>query len=531
MLNLRNDNTTTVTYDLLSALKVPTTKTFLAKELRSHPYYPSLAAVSDILNTYKVENSAMRISIDELNTIQTPFIAHLNSHQGAFALVEKITQDEVHVVLEEKTNKVYSKAEFIKIWDKIILTAKADDTSIEPDFKQNRKEELVKTIKLLLLLIVIALILIATLVINQSAAFYLPLFITKVTGLFFIWLLVKHELGEQSDLTDKLCTMTKSAGCNEVLNSKASSLFGLVELADIGLVWFVSSFLFLLINSFKEVQTNDLNILGWFAMLSLPFIVFSISYQAFVVKKYCPLCLGVMSMLLAEAILFITFYHFSFELPALFSVLLLISVLSVVVYAWAVIKPYLTNRKKLFDFETQYLHLKRNPFVINSILAEGADYDIASIPNPVKITDHESGIVITEIINPYCKPCEKAFRKTEQLINETNGQCPVIQFAFFTQTEDKNNVMTKTAMHMLALSEISAPKQMQQILSDWFGMMDYEKWSIKYPVEINESHLDALKNHVKWVTDHNIEGTPTSFINTKKITSKIDFSDLRYIME
>jgi uncharacterized membrane protein len=531
MLNLRNDNTTAVTYDLLSALKVPTTKTFLAKELRSHPYYPSLAAVSDILNTYKVENAAMRISTDELDTIQTPFIAHLNSHQGAFALVEKITQDEVHVTQEEKANKVYSKSEFIKIWDKIILTAKADDTSIEPDFKQTRKDELLTAIKLPLLFIAIALILIATLVINQSVAFYLPLFITKVTGLFFIWLLVKHELGEQSDLTDKLCTMTKSAGCNEVLNSKASRLFGLVELADMGLVWFVSSFLFLLINSFKEVQTADFNILGWFAMLSLPFIVFSISYQAFVVKKYCPLCLGVMSMLLAEAILFITFYHFSFELPALFPVLLLLSILSVVVYVWAVIKPYLMNREKLFNLETQYLHLKRNPLVINSILAEGSDYNIAAIPNPVRITDHETGIVITEIINPYCKPCEKAFRKTEQLINEMNGQCPVIQFAFLTQAENQDNMMTKTAMHLLALSEISASRQMKQALSDWFSIMDYEKWSIKYPAEINESHLNTLKNHAKWVTDNNIEGTPTSFINTKKISSKIDLSDLRYIME
>ena len=242
MLNLRNDNTTTVTYNLLSALKVSTTKTSLAKELRSHPYYPSLAAVSDILNIYKVENSAMRMGTDELNTIQTPFIAHLRSHQGIFTLVEKIMEDEIHVVLEEKTKKVYSKANFIKIWDNIILTAKADEKSIEPDFKQNRKDELLPAIKLLFLLVAIALLFIATLVVNQSVAHYLPLFLTKVTGLFFIWLLIKHELGEQSDLTDKLCTMTKSVGCNEVLNSKASSLFGFVKLSDIGLVWFVSSF-------------------------------------------------------------------------------------------------------------------------------------------------------------------------------------------------------------------------------------------------------------------------------------------------
>jgi thiol-disulfide isomerase/thioredoxin len=205
--------------------------------------------------------------------------------------------------------------------------------------------------------------------------------------------------------------------------------------------------------------------------------------------------------------------------------------LSLVAFTWAVIKPNLINREKLFNLETQYLHLKRNPFVINSILAESTDYDIAAIPNPVKITDHESEMIITEIINPYCSPCKKAFHKTEQLIKETNGQCPAIQFVFSTQSETQDNIMTKTAMHMLALSEISVPTQMKQALSEWFHLMDYEKWSIKYPTEIQDKHFNTLKEQCKWFDDNNLEGTPTTFLNTKKLSYKIDFSDLQYIIE
>ena len=238
-----------------------------------------------------------------------------------------------------------------------------------------------------------------------------------------------------------------------------------------------------------------------------------------------------MSMLIAEAILLLTFYHFSFKLPAIFSALLLLSVLSVVAFTWANIKPYLINRGKLFNLETQYLHLKRNPLVINSILAESTDYDIAAIPNPVRITGHESGMVITEIINPYCKPCKKAFQKTEQLIKAINGQCPSVQIAFFTQAETSDNIMTKTAMHMLALSEKSSPLKMKQSLNEWFRLMDYEKWSIKYPVEINDSHLDTLRKQGKWFIVNKIEGTPTTFINTKKLSSQVDFSDLQYIVD
>jgi thiol-disulfide isomerase/thioredoxin len=238
-----------------------------------------------------------------------------------------------------------------------------------------------------------------------------------------------------------------------------------------------------------------------------------------------------MSMLLAEALLLLTIYHFSFELPDILSALLLFSVLSLVAFTWAVIKPNLINREKLFHLETQYLHLKRNSIVINSILAEGVDYEIATIPNPVRITDHESEMVITEIINPYCSPCKKAFHKTEQLIKATNGQCPSVQIAFFTQAETADNIMTKTAMHMLALSEKSSPLKMKQSLNEWFRLMDYEKWSIKYPVEINDSHLDTLRKQGKWFIVNKIEGTPTTFINNKKLSSQIDFSDLQYIVD
>ena len=61
--------------------------------------------------------------------------------------------------------------------------------------------------------------------------------------------------------------------------------------------------------------------------------------------------------------------------------------------------------------------------------------------------------------------------------------------------------------------------------------MDYNKWSLLYPVELNERHFNTLKNQVKWATDNNIHGTPTSFVNSKKIPNTIDFSDLRYMVD
>jgi hypothetical protein len=110
-------------------------------------------------------------------------------------------------------------------------------------------------------------------------------------------------------------------------------------------------------------------------------------------------------------------------------------------------------------------------------------------------------------------------------------QCPTIQFVLFTQTLNQDNIMTQTAMHMLALSEIIAPEKMKLALSEWFHLMNYEKWCVKYPVKIQEKHFNTLKEQCKWFGDNNLEGTPTTFLNTKKLSYKIDFSDLQYIIE
>jgi len=530
MTNKIEDNTSKITYLFLRKLGVRVTKVFLRKEIQSHPFYPSLAAISDILALYKVENSGLRISIDEIDKISLPFIVHLSIHQGTFAVVENISATGLTLTLDEKTSKVFSKEDFIKIWDNVILTANVTEKSGEPNYSQNQKNELITAIKLPVLIILIAIFLASSLAINHSTIYYLPLFATKCIGFFFIWLLIKHELGVQSELTNRLCTMSKSAGCNEVLKSKASNLFGIIQLVDIGLVWFMSSFVFLLINSFEAIDVKDLNLLGLFSILSLPFIFFSFGYQIFIVKKYCPLCIGVMSSLLVECVLFLTYYHFSFELPGIGSLLLFASLLTGIVYIWSLIKPYLIIRDKFMNIEIQYLNLKRHPNVINSILAEGMDYNISTISNPIRINNTENDIVITEIINPFCNPCNVAFTKAEHLINESNGSCPVVQFVFMTPSENKENIMAKTAMHMLAFAEQNTVELTKTALSEWFKLMDYEIWSEKYPAKIEESHFVTLKNHFRWAADNKIEGTPTTFVNSKMLLSKIDFADLKYII-
>jgi len=60
--------------------------------------------------------------------------------------------------------------------------------------------------------------------------------------------------------------------------------------------------------------------------------------------------------------------------------------------------------------------------------------------------------------------------------------------------------------------------------------MDYNKWSQKYPVEISDRQFAMLKENVAWFKEHKVHGTPTAFLNTKKIPDNFDITDIQYMI-
>ena len=73
----------------------------------------------------------------------------------------------------------------------------------------------------------------------------------------------------------------------------------------------------------------------------------------------------------------------------------------------------------------------------------------------------------------------------------------------------------------------------QKLIQDWYNrisMQDFEKW---YPkdVSIVDSEENILElQHYKWVTDHNIDRTPTHFLNGYQFPSKYGVKDLANLM-
>ena len=98
------------------------------------------------------------------------------------------------------------------------------------------------------------------------------LVLTKVFGLIVSLLLVLHELKVSNPLVDKICHISKHTDCNAVLESDSSKVFGWINWADFGFIYFVGGLFFIIINSGR----GAINLLALISVFSLPFPLFSI---------------------------------------------------------------------------------------------------------------------------------------------------------------------------------------------------------------------------------------------------------------
>ena len=79
------DNTIQVTRFLLKALDVRITHTKLKDELKNHSEYPSLLAVSEVLNSFEIDNYVIEATVKDLSEVPTPCLAALTT-EGVYLL-------------------------------------------------------------------------------------------------------------------------------------------------------------------------------------------------------------------------------------------------------------------------------------------------------------------------------------------------------------------------------------------------------------------------------------------------------------
>ena len=125
---------------ILEILSIKHTEDFTIRFYESHPHKNNLFGLSEMLRYYNIENVAAEIqkTQENLSSLDVPFVAYVD-HE--FVLVRHVSTEAIIYSWRGK-NITLSIPVFLERWSGIVLLFESIDESIEPDYKEHRKEYL-----------------------------------------------------------------------------------------------------------------------------------------------------------------------------------------------------------------------------------------------------------------------------------------------------------------------------------------------------------------------------------------------------
>ena len=283
--------------DLLTVLKVPFTRDYTKQRFDTMPF-KTLFGVSQLLKEYGVESKGYRIEdTTELKNLAVPYIAQT---QGGLIIVTKESKDAI-TYLTQGISETIPVKEFEEITTGVVLVPSVQQGAKEPDYNKHLTTVVINTTKNVLLWLLAGLLFAYLIVIHDLWRYWSVwgLFAVDCFGIWLTYMLVQKSLSIKNNVADKVCGVLQEGGCDSILKTKASSFFGIFSWSEVGFTYFGVSLLAMLISPATIHWLSLINI------CCLPFTIWSISYQKFVAKHWCTLCVCVQASLWIQFICYL----------------------------------------------------------------------------------------------------------------------------------------------------------------------------------------------------------------------------------
>jgi len=303
-----------------------------------------------------------------------------------------------------------------------------------------------------------------------------------LSGIFLLYgigtvvsvLLLQSEYGKRIEWVEKLCHLgtppSEGQGCNAVTQSSSSKIFGF-SWAEIGLVYFGGSALALSMAQLTLIQVSPLPLLHF---ITLPYIIYSLYYQAFVVRAWCMLCLIVQGVLIMIAVAWLG--HYDWHLRDVSGINVVASLLTTASFAlmvasWLFFKQVWQRERQLVPTKRALEQWQNDSDLFLSHLYAQPITELGGLPNETQIGNIDAPIVVTMVSNPHCNPCKEAYKE----------------------------------------------------LTGWVKYFEDE-------IQLRIRHINSsevhYQEHEKWAKEVRIEYTPTLFINGYQLRSPYSYKDI-----
>ncbi|MDR1203168.1 MAG: vitamin K epoxide reductase family protein [Tannerellaceae bacterium] len=491
------------------------------RKLLEHPNYPSIQTIVDYFADMDIACSVVRINFEQLQDSLTEAVA--------IVLVKEDNHDNLLWIKNIDASKVYyvnNKSDNHEIfqtkWIGTTLLLQIDKVKEEKNYIYNKKNENDQK-KYLSVFFGGLLCLSFSFIFKQDfPVFSFLTLLPKYGGILFSFLLITIELGLKTPLSEKLCSISTNKGCEKVTTSRIASISKNIKLSDLALIYFISTFLYQIV--------GDTMLLSYVSLLCIPIILISIYYQTFILKAFCPLCMGVITMLGLDIIVYFSggLYN-ELELIDLYDLLIFAGISSLLMGGWLLMKQTIMDRNSFQNFQYFYQRLFRDPVRLRSLLNNQPDVNIKVSDCDIVLGDKAADFLLTEVISPFCSPCGNSIQKIIGLLNTFPSG---IQIRIcFTDSKGEKEKNLQIITHLLSFAKENDDCRIIEALIDWFDKMDYSIWSRNYSLKSCSLLPEDILSYLKVIKTYDIKYTPTLFINNKRVPSELGVSDLRYYID
>ncbi|WP_298121442.1 vitamin K epoxide reductase family protein [Flavobacterium sp.] len=500
---------------ILTTGKVKYTSSILRKNILLDPNSNNFLGIVSILKQYNVGCVSKKIETIELENLNLPLITHRKNPEE-IVLLEKLENDILFYTNNDGYSYKIKKNDFEKDWTQNV---------IELDFLKALEKNYIKnfitenSIKIFFFFILT--ITITSLFVNIKFPYSLLYLANNLFGFFICIKLYKINITQNQEKS-KICSVTKKTNCLSVINHKNSKLLGIISYDKIGLLYFSYALLTPVFLGFNEMFPLILV----FAISSL-FPFYSIYFQYFIVKSWCPLCLLIQIGLIINVV-FIFYFKYEVSFNSIIIGLLIFFIITAFINLFSNISINITENK--------YLRRRLNLFINNEEVFENCSNKSAlliSIPKTLSVLtgNKESANKITFVTNPFCKYCSEKYRILKEII-EYVEDVEVETIYFIT---NDLGIIKSITQKMLDIYISDGVEQYINAVDYWYseGIYDYNKWLKTYSInnDINTDYVDEIINiHQEWCKYSLIDATPTILFNDKILPPEFELEDLKYII-
>lgn len=482
----------------------------------SHPDVETIAAVTATLSDLEIENMALNISPTQLEDLTAPFLGLFEIDKVLKFGVVKRNAGEIEVYIGDKTLFLtYEKF-------KVFFTGAAVVIDKNEDMKSNGSSLRTSGYGIVAILLFLCLCFFSTPVTSLWSWVY---FFLSCAGIIVSALIVNESIGLNSPIVTKLCSLSEKVSCNTVLNSSSAYVIGSVSWSDIGIVYFTAQ---LFAFTFLPITRP---LLCWFSIFSSLFSIYSLYQQSVVIKKWCPLCIIVIMILVLQAIVsvvppFLSYTNITADL--LPNLLRLIATTAMGVGSWYFLKPFLQMRNDNGEREVELLSFKRNyhlflPYYQSSrqINGPGINYGPEII-----FGAPQAPVQITLITNPLCSACKNAHKAVNEILL---GRADInLRLIFYVPAQIAEDPRTITA-GFLTQAFFKDKCSGLKAIEEWYENPSPKKNSIQNGNTQLTTEVKAyLLQQQRWCIANELTLTPTILINKRLFPVNYQVSDLKY---